>query len=76
MTERVPSRTFSWLKAPTSAFTFKTLVDTSRDLLCDYAISFFAKVRLKLYPPAGTGTGKHGIIDGPLPRVQSFDVAE
>ena len=25
ITEKAPSRAFSWLKAPTSAFTFKTL---------------------------------------------------
>ena len=26
ITEKAPSRAFSWLKAPTSAFTFKTLL--------------------------------------------------
>ena len=26
ITERAPTRAFSWLKAPTSAFTFKTLL--------------------------------------------------
>ena len=26
ITEKAPSRTFSWLKAPNSAFTFKTLL--------------------------------------------------
>ena len=26
ITEKAPTRTFSWLKAPTSAFTFKTLL--------------------------------------------------
>ena len=28
ITEKAPTRAFSWLKAPTSAFTFKTLLRT------------------------------------------------
>ena len=37
ITEKAPTRAFSWLKAPTSAFTFKTLLN--RGLLHDYVPS-------------------------------------
>ena len=36
ITDKAPIVAFSWLKVPTSAFTFKTREGSSRGLLCDY----------------------------------------
>ena len=59
ITEKAPTRAFSWLQAPTSAFTFKNLVrhyasqpDLEKALVClllDRKTSNFAKICFQLY---------------------------
>ena len=48
ITEKAPTRAFSWLKAPTSAFTFKTLLrHYAKQLLTPWQVDVKLGRRLK-----------------------------
>ena len=67
--EKAPIRTSSWLKVPTNAFTFKTLVGTFSEIVKTSPIN-----RLQLYIMSCTSNPAHPHLLGKVTEAHMFGV--